>query len=383
MTEDFPFIDLQAQRHRLGDAIDLALRRVLERGDFIMGKEVAELERRLAGFCGARHAVACGSGTDALLLVLLGLGVGPGDAVFVPALSFVATAETAPRIGATPVFVDVRPDTLDMDAASLEAAIAEARRLGLKPRVVMPVDLYGQPADYAALLAVAERHGLDLVADAAQSFGASLDGVPVGRLARHTAVSFFPAKPLGCFGDGGAVLTDDDGLADSVRSLRLHGKGTHKYDNVRIGMNSRLDTLQAAVLLEKLVIFPDEIVARNRIAARYAQELAGTVELPTLRPGALSVWAQFVAFVPERERIAAELGKRGIPTMIHYPIPLHRQAGYLGFPVAPGGAPEAERRCRNVLSLPMHAYLDDARQDRVVAALREAVSALPAGSAGA
>lgn len=378
MTDAFAFVDLQAQRRRLGDALDRAIERVLARGDFIMGKEVGLLEARLAEFCGARHAVTCASGTDALLLILLAQGVGPGDAVFVPAFGFVATAEAAPRVGATPVFVDVRPDTLNMDAASLERAIAEASRLGLRPRLVLPVDIFGQPADYPALQAVADRHGLSLAADAAQSFGAHLDGRPVGKLAPHTAVSFFPAKPLGCYGDGGAVLTDDDALAERIRSLRLHGKGKHKYDNTRIGLNSRLDTLQAAILLEKLAIFPEEIEARDRIARRYADGLADVVELPALGDGIRSVWAQFAVFVSERERIIAHLAERGIPTMVHYPIPLHLQAGYRDFPVAPGGAPQAERRCRSVLSLPMHPYLEEERQDRVIAALREAVIRNPA-----
>jgi len=263
-----PFIDLGAQRERIGSRMDEAILRVVHHGKYIMGPEVHELEQRLARFCGARHCVTCANGTDALGLVLMAWGLGPGDAVFVPAFTFVATAEVVAWLGATPVFVDVLEDTFNMDPASLERAIEAAQGMELTPRAVIPVDLFGQPADYRQILPISETHGLWVLADAAQSFGAALDNRAVGTFGHATATSFFPAKPLGCYGDGGAVFTDDDELAATLRSLRVHGQGSDKYDNVRIGMNGRLDTMQAAVLLEKLAIFPAEIDARQAAADR-------------------------------------------------------------------------------------------------------------------
>lgn len=375
MTDAVRFLDLQAQRRALGERLDAALQRVLDHGSFILGAEVSELEDRLAAFAGAAHAVTCGNGTDALLLAMLAQGIGPGDAVFVPTLSFVATAEAAARTGATPVFVDVRPDAFDIDPHSLAAAVPAAARLGLTPRMVVAVDLYGHPADYPAIDAVAARHGLSVLADAAQSFGATLGNDRVGRLAPCTTTSFFPAKPLGCFGDGGAVLTDDDSLAEIVRSLALHGRGRHKYDAVRIGANSRLDTLQAAVLLAKLSVFEAEITARNAVAERYSEALADVTTVPRPRPGVRPVWAMYVVLVDDRDRVQADMAARGVQTMVHYPAPIHHQAAYADFPVAPGGAATAESVCAKVLSLPMHAYLDEATQDRIVAAFRAAVGA--------
>ena len=268
------FIDLAAQRELLGDSVERAISAVLDHGQFILGPEVAELERQLAAFCGARHCISCANGTDALLLALMAEGIGPGDAVFVPAFTFVATAEVAVLAGATPVFVDVRPDTFNLDVESLEAAIGEAKKRGLKPRCVIPVDLYGQPADYKAINEIAEAHGLLVLADAAQSFGASLDGKKVGTLATYTATSFYPSKPLGGYGDGGAVFTDDDDKAARLRALRNHGKGPGRPDTEYLGLNSRLDSIQAAILLEKLRLFPAEIPARQKRADRYNEGLA-------------------------------------------------------------------------------------------------------------
>jgi len=371
--EPIAFIDLQAQRQRIGRRLDEAIGRVVDHGGYIMGPEVAELERRLAAFCEFAHCVSCANGTEALALVLMALGIGRGDAVFVPAFTFVATAEPVAWAGATPVFVDVREDSFTLDPASLEAAVDEARRRELRPRLVIPVDLFGQPADYRAILPLAARLGLEVLADAAQSFGARLDNRRVGSFGRATATSFFPAKPLGCYGDGGAVLTDDDELATTMRSLRVHGQGRHKYENVRIGLNARLDTIQAAILLEKLAIFEEEIEARQRVAARYAAGLAGAATVPRTAANATSVWAQYTIRVAERDRLAAACRSAGVPTAIYYPIPLSRQEGYKDFPCAPGGAPVAERLAREVISLPMHPYLAPGAQDYVIDVVRSAL----------
>jgi len=367
------FIDLKAQRARLGDRIDAALRRVVAHGQFILGPEVAELEAMLAAFTGAGHCITCSSGTDALALVLMAHGLKPGDAVFVPSFTFVATAEIVAWCGATPVFVDVEAGSFNMDAASLAAAVAWARRNGLVPRAVIPVDLFGQPADYPAILALAEREGLFVLSDAAQSFGASRAGRTVGTFGHATATSFFPAKPLGCYGDGGAVFTDDAALAAALRSLRVHGQGKDKYDNVRIGMNGRLDTMQAAVLIEKLAIFPDEIAARQRVAARYAERLGNAVRVPRLDAGATSVWAQYTIASERRDAIIASCKAKGVPTAVYYPLPISQQSGYRHFPSAPDGVPVSDRLAREVVSLPMHPYLDAATQDRVVAAVHAAL----------
>lgn len=372
-VEPIAFIDLKSQRKRLGQRIDAAVARVLDHGAYILGPEVDELEKRLAAFAGAKHCVSCANGTDALALALMAWGVKPGDAVFVPAMTFVATAEAVAWLGATPVFVDVLADTFNLDPASLDAAIPAAVKAGLKPRAVIPVDLYGQPADYGAIGEVAKRHGINVLADAAQSFGATLKGRRVGALAPMTATSFYPAKPLGCYGDGGAVFTDDAALAEALRSLRVHGQGRDKFESVRIGVNGRLDTIQAAILLEKHAIFPDEIVARDEIAARYTAALAGVAQTPRLIPGATSVWAQYTLVTPDRDRLRAGCREAGVPTVIYYPIALSRQPAYKHFPTAPGGVPVAERLSREVVSLPMHPYLDAASQDRVIAAVRAAM----------
>lgn len=361
-----PFIDLAAQRRRLGTRIDVAIGRVLEHGRFILGPEVTELETALAGFCGARYCVSCASGTDALALVLMAKAIKPGDAVFVPAFTFVATAEVVAWLGATPVFVDVLPDSFNMDPRSLEAAIADATRQGLVPKAVIPVDLFGQPADYSSLQPMAEAHELFILADAAQSFGAVLDGRRVGTFGDATGTSFFPAKPLGCYGDGGAVFTDDGDLAAVLRSLRVHGQGANQYDNVRIGMNGRMDTLQAAILIEKLGIFEDEILARQRIARRYNDALRHVAQVPALLDGATSVWAQYTLVLDNRNAVAAACEAAGIPTAIYYPLPMSKQIGYRQFPTAPDGVPVSEDLAGKVLSLPMHPYLDEATQDHII-----------------
>jgi len=371
-----PFIDVAAQRRRLGRSVDDAIARVLGHCQFILGPEVRALEAELAAFCGARHAVSCASGTDALVLVLMALGVGPGDAVICPSFTFTATAEVVALVGATPVFADVEEASFNLDPESLQRACATARQLGLRPRAVIPVDLFGQPADYGRITPIAEAEGLFVLDDAAQSFGATYKNRRIGALAPATATSFFPAKPLGCYGDGGAVLTDDSELAQVMRSVRVHGEGRDKYDCVRIGLNGRLDTIQAAVLLEKLKIFPEEIVARERVARRYSAGLADVAVVPKLAPGTTSVWAQYtIRLAPgARDAFAATLKSQGIPTAIYYPIPLHRQEPYQRFPLAKGGAPVSERLAEEVISLPMHGYLDETTQDRVIEAARQALT---------
>jgi dTDP-4-amino-4,6-dideoxygalactose transaminase len=367
------FIDLGAQRQRMGKALDEAVLRVVNHGKYIMGPEVAELEKQLARFAGAEFCVSCANGTDALGLVLMAKEVGPGDAVFVPAFTFVATAEVVAWVGATPVFVDVQADTFNLDPASLDRAITWARGEGLRPRAVIPVDLFGQPADYRQIIPLAERAGMFVLADAAQSFGATLDNRRVGSFGAATSTSFFPAKPLGCYGDGGAVLTDDPELAKIMRSLRVHGQGSDKYDNIRIGINGRLDTIQAAILLQKLAIFDSEIEARHSVAERYNAALRDKARVQRLIPDATSVWAQYTIVVEDRDRVAAACKAAGIPTAVYYPIPLSQQTGYKHFP-APGGVPVSEELSRHVISLPMHPYLTAAMQDRIAAVVRSALS---------
>jgi dTDP-4-amino-4,6-dideoxygalactose transaminase len=376
--EPVPFIDIGAQRRRLGKSIDEAVGRVLAHCQFINGPEVAQLEAALAEFSGARHVVSCASGTDALLMVLMAKGIGAGDAVFCPSFTFCATGEAVALTGATPVFVDVDAATFNMDAASLKRGIATAIRAGLEPRAVIPVDLFGQSADHDGIGEVADAEGLFVLDDAAQGFGASYKGRRLGTFGLATATSFFPAKPLGCFGDGGAIFTDDAELAQKLRSIRVHGQGSDKYDNVRLGLTGRLDTVQAAVLIEKLGIFEDEIAARDKVADRYARGLGNMVGVPRLAGGCSSVWAQYTIRLPsgiDRDGFAAALKSQGIPTAIYYPKSMHQQTAYRDFPVADGGLPASERLSRDVISLPMHAYLDERTQERIIATVRGALGA--------
>ena len=372
-----PFIDVAAQRRRLGGAVDAAIARVLAHCQFVLGPEVRTFEAELAKFCGARYAVSCASGTDALQLALMARGIGPGDAVFCPTFTFCATAEVVALVGATPVFIDVEADSFNIDAKGLAAALATAKRLGLTPKAVIPVDLFGLPADHDAIAAVAKDANLFVLDDAAQAFGASYKGRRLGTFGHATATSFFPAKPLGCYGDGGAVLTDDEAFAQTIESLRVHGHGSDKYDNVRIGMTSRLDTIQAAVLIEKLKIFPDEIAARERIARRYAEGLADLAIVPQVPSGSVSVWAQYTIRVTagRRDKLPAALKAEGIPTAIYYPIPLHRQQAYKHYPVGEGGVAVSDQLAAEVISLPMHAYLDAPTQDRIIGAVRRSLRA--------
>jgi dTDP-4-amino-4,6-dideoxygalactose transaminase len=378
-----PLIDLQAQRQRLGEPLEAAILKVVRSGAFVMGPEIAALEKALAQFGQADFALTCGSGTEALILPLMAWGIGPGDAVFCPSFTFAATAEVMPLVGAAPVFVDIDPVTYNMDAASLEAAITAVKAKGeLTPRAIITVDLFGQPADYPALADVARRHGLKLIADSAQGFGCTLAGKHPIHWADVATTSFFPAKPLGAYGDGGAVLSKDARFHEILTSLRVHGQAVKsdiegaafehdpRYLNLRIGMNARMDTIQAAILLEKLKIFEDEIVARNRVADRYAEGLSDIVTAPKVIEGGISVWAQYTIETEDRDGLVAHLKASEIGHGVYYPIPIHKQGVYSAYPVAPGGLPVTEAKAGRVVSLPMHPYLTPDVQDQVIAAIR-------------
>jgi dTDP-4-amino-4,6-dideoxygalactose transaminase len=372
-----PFIDLNAQRQRLGSSIDDAVTRVLNHCQFINGPEVAKLEAELASYCGAKHVISCASGTDALMMVLMAKNIGPGDAVLCPSFTFCATGEAVALVGASPVFVEVDDVTFNISAESVKRGVIAARAAGLKPRAIIPVDLFGQPADLDVINAIADAEGMFVLEDAAQAFGATYKGKRIGTSALATTTSFFPAKPLGCFGDGGAIFTDSDELADTLRSIRIHGQGSDKYDNVRLGITGRLDTIQAAVLLEKLKIFDDEIVARNKVAERYARSLGNLVTVPRVAEGNSSTWACYVIRLPkgtDRDAFANALKAQGVPTAIYYAKSMHMQTAYKDYPVVDGGLPVCEALSADVISLPVHAYLDEAAQDRVIQAVRNALA---------
>jgi len=373
------FIDLVSQQARIKDKIDARVQAVLKHGRYILGPEVTEFEEKMAAFCDSPlPALSCSNGTDAISLVLMARGIGPGDAVLVPTFTFAATAEVVALQRATPVFVDTLPDTFNIDPESLKAGIRKAKELGLKPRAVITVDLFGQPADYDRIEPICAENGLDLICDAAQGFGGVYKGRKVGTIGLATTTSFFPAKPLGCYGDGGAVVTADKDLDGLLKSLRFHGKGADKYDNARVGLNARLDTLQAAILIEKLAIFADEIETRNVVARRYNEAFAGSNQIvaPTVLDGCVSTWAQYTIRLPaeKRDAVSAALGKQGIPSVVYYPLSLHQQKAYKGFPSA-GPLPVSERSSKEVLSLPMHPYLDASTQDRISGAVLEALAA--------
>ncbi len=373
MPEPIPFIDLQAQRRRMGDSLTRAIAEAVEGGQWILGPQVAALEEQLASAANVKHAVACANGTDALLLVLKAWDIGPGDAVFVPAFTFAATAEVVALAGASPVFVDVEDDTFNISLLSLQNALAMVRKEGaLRPRAVIPVDLFGQPADYRRLEPFIERENLLMLCDVAQAFGASFHGRFTGSIGHAATTSFFPAKPLGCYGDGGACFTNDTALADALRSLRMHGQGVDRYEHPRIGLNSRLDTIQAAILLEKLKIFPEEVRMREGVAARYNARLkSNRIRTPVVIEGAQSVWAQYTIQVDNRAKLQADLKDQGIPTAVYYPIPLSKQRAYADFPSVP--TPNSEKLSEHVVSLPMHPYLDERMQDRIIEAVLKSV----------
>ena len=377
------FIDLQAQRRRIEPEINAAVQRVIESGKYVLGPEVGELEKQLAAWCGAKHAVSCANGTDALALALMAWQLKPGDAVFCPSFTFVATAQVVPWLGAWPVFVDILPGTYNMDPASLEAAVQKVIAEGrLKPKVVIAVDLFGQPADYPAIRAICDRHGMKLIADTAQGYGCTLNGRHPSDWADIATTSFFPAKPLGCYGDGGAIVTNDSALAELIESLRVYGKVTPtdaaqrnfhhdpKYLSLRVGMNSRLDTIQAAILLEKLKIFADEIERREAVAQRYSAAFAARIRrVPEIIAGGQSVWAQYVIEHESRDGLQAHLTASGIPSMVYYPVPIHSQDFAARFAPPAGSLPVTETASRHVLALPMHPYLSPEDQDRVIGAV--------------
>jgi dTDP-4-amino-4,6-dideoxygalactose transaminase len=370
------FIDLKTQYSRLKTDIDARIAAVLDRQAFIQGPEVRELEAALAEFSGAGHVVSCANGTDALQLALMALEIGPGDAVFVPSFTYTATAEVILLLGARPVFVDVDADTFNVDFASIESAVRRVRAAGeLRPAALLTVDLFGQPVDYDRARALADEQGLAFISDAAQGFGADFNGRRVGSgLADITTTSFFPAKPLGCYGDGGAIFTDNGEYAEVIRSICLHGKGTAKYDVVRVGVNSRLDTLQAAILLPKLAAFPEEIERRHEVANAYIERLRGHVSTPLAPPqGSRYAWAQFTVKVENRDKVQARLKEAGIPSNVYYPRPMHLQPAYLEFGGREGSLPVSEHLSDVVLSLPMHPYLTTEEIDQVCSSLVTAV----------
>ena len=373
------FIDLKSQLETLRPQIDSAIARVLDHGRFIMGPEVLELESRLADLGQSQYCVSCANGTDAIVLALRACGIGVGDAVIIPAFTFAATAEAVCNAGATPVFADVQRHTFNIDPDSVAVGIVLAKEQGLVPRAVMVVDLFGRPADYDAIRRIADEHGMLVIGDAAQSFGATLRGRPVGSIADITTTSFFPAKPLGCYGDGGAVFTDDSIVFDTLQSLRVHGKGGDKYDNIRVGYNSRLDTLQAAILLVKLNALADEISRKQDVASQYGRLLAETGEVmcPEMSTEFLSAWAQYTLVVnpARRDALASHLRERSIPTAIYYPKPLHKAGAYSQYPLAGGAMPVSSALSESVLSLPMHAYLSAAQIHEIGSAIEDFFSA--------
>ena len=351
------FIDLAAQQSCIKENIDAAIARVLSHGKYIMGPEVKQLERNLAEFTNTKYVLTCANGTDALTLVMMAWGVGPGDAVFVPSFTYVATAGTPAQLGATPFFVDVIEESFNINPTSFAQAIDEAKSKGLRPAVVIPVDLFGQPADIDSITEIATSEKIKILVDGAQSFGANSKGRMVGSMGHATTTSFFPAKPLGCYGDGGAVFTNDEDLAELVSSIRLHGRGNEKYDNIRVGLNSRLDTIQAAILIEKLKIFKDELFLREQVVKTYKANLPQKIQKPVLVNHVSSAWAQYTVVVSNRDLVRQTLNKHNIPSAIYYPKPLTQQAGYTIFPVVSTGVRVSEYLSQSVLSLPMHPYL--------------------------
>ena len=372
-----PFIDLAAQQRRLRPEIEARLNKVLNHGGYIMGPEVGELEANLCKRLNVKHTISCSSGTDALILGLLGLGVKPGDGVIVPSFTFAASAEAIAVLGAVPIFAEVEKTSFNLDPGRLADALAAGQKAGLTIVGVMPVGLFGQPAALDRIAAFAQNNKLWMLDDAAQSFGAALSGNVVGTFGSATATSFFPAKPLGCYGDGGALFTNDDQLAAVARSARVHGQSADKYENERLGMTARLDTMQAAVLLAKLGIFDEELTLRQQAADRYADRLAGSgVIIPELSATATSSWAQYVVRLPkdtDRQAVQDRMRKGGVPTAVYYPHPMHTQKPYMHYPISRGGLNVTEALAADVLALPMHPYLDASIQDKVVEALRAAL----------
>ncbi|WP_419908854.1 DegT/DnrJ/EryC1/StrS family aminotransferase [Hoeflea sp.] len=376
------FIDLAAQRARIGGRIEQAVSKVLSEGRYILGPEVSEFEAKIADYLGVKHAIGCANGTDALLIPLMAWKIGPGDAVFVPSFTFAATAEVVALTGATPVFVEITHETYNIDPARLEEAIEAVKAEGkLAPKAVIPVDLFGTPADYPAIDTICHRHGLYVLSDAAQSIGGATPDGRCGSFGHVAATSFYPAKPLGCYGDGGAMFTDDDAVMEKLRSYAFHGKGESQYDNIHVGLNSRLDTIQAAVLLEKLAIFDDELASRQQVADYYRENLKDYVRVPKTPDGLVSAWAQFAIETVDRDALKAHLGEKGIPSVIYYVKPLHQQPAYAHYPKGPGEMAVTEQLPNSILCLPMHPYLQRSDQDRIIETIIAFVSARQAVAA--
>jgi len=365
-----PFIDLKAQYERLEKEINSRIQTVLQHGRFVMGPEIDEIERKLSQFVGVKHTITCSSGTDALLMPLMAWNVGHGDAVFTTPFTFIATAEVIQLLGATPVFVDIEENTFNINPVKLRSEIEKTVAMGkLRPKAVIPVDLFGLPADYDEINALAEEFNLVVLEDAAQSFGATYNGKKSCSLAHAAATSFFPAKPLGCYGDGGAIFTNDDKLAEILRSIRVHGQGTNKYENIRIGLNARFDTLQAAILLPKLEIFPGEVEMRQKVAEKYSRALENRVRTPYVPRDRSSVWAQYSILARDSEERAAmqeKLKKNGVPSAIYYPVPLHLQQAFSSLGYKQGDFPVAEEISKKIFSLPMHPYLEDEQINKII-----------------
>ncbi len=365
------FVDLDTQMQAIDGEIRYAIDTVLSHKQFIMGPEVAKLEQQLADYCGVKHVISAASGTDALLMLLMALEIGPGDGVIVPPFTFVATAEVVKLLGATPVFVDVDEDSFNISPTELERTIEEVNASGaVNLKGIIAVDLFGMPADYSAIVAIAEKHGLFMLCDAAQSFGAHYQGTQVGNIGDISATSFFPAKPLGCYGDGGAVFTNNDDIADVVESIRFHGKGVTQYENIRIGITGRMDTIQAAILSCKLNIFDQELEAREKLANRYDVALSDCVTTPKIPHDRSSAWAVYTIRSAQRDEIKQALQAEGIPCAVYYPAPLHQQPA---FENAIGGGepmPVSDKLSLQVISLPIHPYLDENDQDKVIQAIK-------------
>ena len=366
-TEKTKFIDLVTQQDRIRQNLEEAIKKVLDHGQYVMGPEVKELEADLKKFTESKFALTCANGTDALTLALMAWNIGPGDAVFVPAFTYVATAEAPAQLGATPFFVDVNEHDFNINIESLKQAIVDAKNLNLRPSVIISVDLFGYPSDFDLIKKISLDENIKLLIDGAQSFGGEYKNKRVGSMGDITTTSFFPAKPLGCYGDGGAIFTDDDELADKIDSIRLHGKGNQKYDNIRIGLNSRLDTLQAAILIEKLKIFPEELQLRAKISDTYSSKLEylNYLKVPKLQHHIKSAWAQYTLIVQNRNEIMAKLQSKDIPSVIYYPKTLDTQDGYKKFPSVSSGLDVSHHLMDSVMSLPMHPYLSEEKIEEI------------------
>ena len=370
------FIDLKSQQDRIKSKIDKRIQSVLNHGKYIMGPEVFELEEKLAEYVGVKHCISCASGTDALLIPLLAKNIGPGDAVITTPFTYIATAEVIALVGATPVFTDIYPETYNLNPEGIEKAVEEAKNKGLNPKAIIPVDLFGLPARYRMIEELASQNNLFIIEDAAQGFGGEIRGKKAGSYGDVATTSFFPAKPLGCYGDGGAIFTDDDDLANIMRSIRVHGGGVDKYDNVRVGINGRLDTIQAAILLEKFEIFKeDEIERRNTVSDYYKNNLIKKYKVPHTPEGYMSSWAQFSILASsslERSQVMMALTNKKIPNVIYYRIPLHLQKVFKKLGWKKGDFPVSEKIADQIFSIPMHPYLQKEQQDKIIEVLNNA-----------